>query len=195
MKQKYEIILVDDNSSDHTKECAHEFARSELTVINRIYEKGLASAVVEGFKHARGDRIIVMDADLQHPTRIIPCMLETLRDSDIVIASRRDNRKFTISRYIISAGATWLTHLLFKKTRSIRDPMSGFFILRKSVIEGIEFNPIGFKILLEILMKGYYNRIIEFPYDIEMRKDGQSKLNIDEIKNFVRHLIRLRRSI
>ncbi len=201
----YEVIIVDDNSPDGTAEEALKHARElgiedRVKVIVRYNERGLARAVVEGFKNAEGRYIIVMDADLQHPPEKLPEMLRELESGgDIVIGTRykhggRDEG-LSFLRKIVSLGATAIAKLLLPQTRMISDPMTGFFGLRRSVVSNKlnELDPLGYKILLEILVKGDYEkkRIREVPIVFSPRFAGKSKLTASEGLNYLKHVIRL----
>ena len=194
---RYEIVIVDDNSPDGTAEFVRELSNKYLIkLIVRKNEKGLASAVVEGFKHATGDIFIVMDADLQHPPEKIISLIEEIdKGADIVIASRYEEKKgfgeFNIFRKIISKCANSLARILFQKLSDIKDIQSGFFALRKNVINGIDLNPVGYKILLEILIVGNYRNIKEIGYTFKKRENGESKLGIKTIIDYIYHLIHL----
>lgn len=117
---------------------------------------------------------------------------------NVVIASRYiDGGKasgLSLTRYITSMGAKYLTYLSFPKLCSIKDPLSGFFAIHRSVIDGIELNPVGYKILLEILIRGKCGLIKEIPYEFEARKNGKSNLNLMENWRFLKHLWRLKLS-
>ena len=85
----YELVVVDDNSPDGTGALAEELAREKpIKVVHREGKLGLASAVIDGFGHASGDVLGVIDADLQHPPEHIVKMYEAMGEADIVIASR-----------------------------------------------------------------------------------------------------------
>jgi len=194
---EFEIIIVDDDSPDKTWEKARELAqRYPIKVIRRTKEKGLSSAIIRGFKEARGDVFVVMDADLQHPPEVIPELIRALENgADIAIGSRyvKGGRveNWYWWRKLISKGAIMIGRVALPRIRSIRDPVSGFFAVRRNVIENVELNPVGFKILLEILIKGKYSKTIEVPYTFGLRRSGKSKLNQKQIFNYLRHLYRL----
>jgi len=174
----FEVIFIDDNSPDNTAEVAEKLAEvyGNIKVLRRPSKLGLASAVLDGVKVAAGNIIAVMDADLQHPPEVLPLMFEKANGYDIVVASRYvdggDIEGWSIWRRVISWGAIKLAHLLLPKTRKVRDPMSGFFMFRKKVVDEAQLNPIGFKILLEILVKGKYSSVSEVPYTFKPRKKG-----------------------
>jgi len=195
----YELIIVDDNSPDGTGELAEELAREKpIKVVHRRGKLGLASAVIEGFRHSEGEILGVMDADLQHPPETIPSLLKEIEKADIAVASRYVKgggvEGWTFTREIISKVAKIVPQFLFAKIRPIRDPLSGCFLLKRGVIEGIDLNPIGYKILLEILVKGRYKSVVEVPYTFKGREMGRSTFGTSEQINYLRHLWRLVKS-
>ena len=204
----YEIIIVDDNSPDGTAEAAKEKAEElgiedKVKVIVRKGERGLSSAVLRGFEEARGEIIVVMDADLQHPPEVVPRLIEkALKDGcDIVVATRYSKgggiSEWSFTRKIISKGASLLSWIFLPKSRGLTDPMSGFFALKRSIIEKQLkeriYNPKGFKILLEIIAKSNYEKLCEVPYVFQKRYSGTSKLNQRVIIEYVLHLLELAR--
>lgn len=192
---QHEIIVVDDNSPDLTHKIVLEFATENkfpIKVIVRTDKKDLSSAVVEGIKASSGNIICIMDADLQHPPSMIPCMYEYANNGiDVIIATRADFKGLNFKRRCVSSIAKGLSQLLIPKISQIKDPMSGFFMFRKSIIEGVELNPIGFKILLEILVKGKGTSSIEVPFSFGTRKDGKSHFGLNETIKYIKHLFRL----
>ncbi|BAA29119.1 glycosyltransferase [Pyrococcus horikoshii] len=193
----YEIIIVDDDSPDKTWEKAMELSKLyPVKVIRRVNEKGLSSAVIRGFSEASGDVFVVMDADLQHPPEVIPSLLREIeKGNDIAIASRYVKggkvENWPFYRRLISRGAIIIGRLALPKIAGIKDPVSGFFALKRSVVEGVKLNPIGFKILMEILIKGKYSRVTEVPFTFSTRKFGESKLKGKTMVNYLRHVYRL----
>jgi dolichol-phosphate mannosyltransferase len=186
--RKYEIIVVDDNSSDGTIEVAKELAKDHpVKTLVRNGKFGLASAILKGFENARGSIMGVIDADLQHPPEYLLKFVNAIEqgDCDIAIGSRYINgggvEGWSKKRLLTSKLAVLLAKPLAK---TVRDPMSGFFFLKRSVIEGISFNPIGYKLGLEILVKGNYRKLKEIPYCFKPRKNGASKLNKKEILSY-----------
>lgn len=198
-KFSYEILFVDD-SSDETPQVLEKLSRKISTVhyLHRENERGLASAVVEGFKVARGDSIIVMDADLQHPPSLIPMIAERLKKVDIVIPSRFINGGsdggLNPVRKLISFTARSLGRLSIKRLKFISDCTGGYFGLKRSVIDGVSLNPVGWKILMEVLVKGNYHTVHEIPYTFHSREAGTSKMSLREQWNYLVHIARLIRS-
>ncbi|MFZ1897655.1 glycosyltransferase [Methanoregula sp.] len=175
-----EILVIDDNSPDRTIELVREFQKTKqhLSLVVRTEDPGLSQSVVEGFRKARSDIFLVIDADLSHPPALIPVMLEGIRaGNDIVIGSRYMEgggiKKWPLKRRIISKGATFLGRLLFPE---IHDPVSGFFAVKKSVVVRAPLRPRGYKILLEVLGKGTWLKANEIPFEFVDRATGSSKL-------------------
>ncbi|TAL20458.1 polyprenol monophosphomannose synthase [Patescibacteria group bacterium] len=191
-RYELEVIVVDDGSIDGTVEAvAAVTAPFPIRVIERKV-RGLATAVLAGFVAAKGELLGVMDADLSHPPEMIPKLVGELEQADLVIGSRHlaggAVEEWPWYRYVVSFLAMVLARPL---ARGVRDPLSGFFFLRRSVIEGFKFTPIGYKILLEILVKGRYQIAREIPYTFQNRGLGKSKMGLWEGCNFLRHLWRL----
>src|SRR5690606_37487392 len=156
-----EIIVVDDNSPDGTGDIAsrHKVRNKKLHihVIKRPCKLGLSSAILAGVQSATGQIVVVMDGDFSHPPHTIPKMVEELKDSkfDIVVASRYIKGGSVIGwpfkRRLMSKGATKIAQVGLGI--QVNDPMSGFFAFKRNIIEGIKFDAIGYKMLLEILVK------------------------------------------
>lgn len=193
----YEVVVVDDNSPDGTADVVRSLQGAyPVRVIVRKNERGLASAVIEGFRQAQGEVVGVIDADLQHPPEKLPELLQKVREgADVVVASRYESggaiEGWTLGRKIVSRGARLLAYLVTPSSRCSRDPMSGFFLLRRSAIEGVDLRPIGYKILLEILVRGNVRSVASVPFSFADREAGQSKYGVSEQVNYLRHLARL----
>lgn len=189
-----ELIIMDDNSQDGTEERIKELNLPWVHLIIRTKDRGLSPAVVDGFKAAQYETIVVMDADLSHPVSAIPAMLDTLQQGyDFVIGSRYVDHASTDEswgwlRKLNSKGASLMAWPL----TTVNDPMSGFFAFRKSLLEAIEYlNPVGYKIGLEVLVKSRVTKVKEIPIHFSDRKFGQSKLSIWEQLKYIQHLRRL----
>lgn len=186
-----EVVIVDDNSPDGTGSRAEDLSKTHrMKVVHREGKLGLSSAVLEGFKIASGSILVVMDADLSHPPEKIPEMVAKIEsdEAQVVVGSRYVKggsvENWPIHRRVISKGATLLARWLTK----VKDPMSGFFALRRSAIEGVELNPVGYKIGLEILVKGKYDKAVEIPIRFADRKAGKSKLGGYEMLRYIDHV-------
>jgi len=196
-KINFEIVVVDDDSRDGTVEVVNKYSKNyPVKIIVRKKERGLASACVEGFKSASGDVILVMDADLQHPPEKIPEFISALeKGSEIAIGSRYVEGgglgKWSISRKIVSRGATTLANIFFGEIKNIKDKESGFFAFKKDVIKNVKLKPKGYKILLELLVLGKYKKVQEIGYEFGKRYAGESKLGVRTIFSYLSHLTRL----
>jgi dolichol-phosphate mannosyltransferase len=196
----FEIIVVDDDSPDRTWALAGEMAQADarLRVIRRRGERGLATAVVAGWRVARGEILGVMDADLQYPPEGLTSLLGAITEDrvDIVVASRYapDARLGTwaLRREVASRASILLAQCVLPRALGrLEDPNSGHFLLRRRVIENVDLRPIGFKILIEVLARGRWQRLVELPHPYEGRKEGQSKLGCRQTAEFLLHLARL----
>lgn len=189
-----EVIVVDDDSPDGTGRVAQELARKyEVQVIIRKGERGLATAVLAGFAAAKHSILGVMDADFSHPPEKIPELLKPIIQgkADVVIGSRYIKGGGILNWSRMRRWNSKVATLLAKPLVKVNDPMSGFLCLKRSVIEGREFKPRGYKIALEILVKGKYERVVEIPFTFVDRIAGRSKLSIKEQCNYLRHILRL----
>ncbi|MCX7781259.1 MAG: glycosyltransferase family 2 protein [Negativicutes bacterium] len=193
---RYEVLFIDD-STDDTPARLEALAKEhpEVRYIHRSGERGLASAVVKGFEAAKGEQMIVMDADLQHPPELIPLILKRLSEADIVIPSRfidgGTDGGLNQFRKFVSWTARTIGRLSIMRLRDISDCTGGYFGLNRNVIEGVALNPVGWKILMEVLVKGNYRTVHEIPYAFVARDAGQSKMNVKEQWNYLRHIVKL----
>lgn len=186
-----EVIVVDDNSPDGTGHLLEELKATypSLTVIHRQGKLGLSSAVVEGFRASKGDILGVMDADLSHPVQKIHEMFSRLTEgsADLVIGSRYIPggriEGWNTYRKVLSKGATFLARVFV----SAKDPMSGFFLIKRACVLFDDINPKGFKILLELLIKTNC-RVVEVPITFVNRTAGKSKAGLKEILYYLRNL-------
>ncbi len=192
----YEILIMDDNSQDGSIEKVQHLSNQHpICLINRTDNRGLSPAVIDGFAEAKGDYVVVMDADLSHPASAIPNMIKQLKEgtSDFVLGSRyveggSIDDSWTLWRYINSVVATLPALPLTK----VKDPMSGFFAVRKADIPPAnELSPIGYKIALEVMVKGPFEKVSEVPIHFVDRVHGESKLTLGEQLKYLRHLRRL----
>lgn len=193
----YEIWFVDD-SRDDTPIILEALANSHPHVhyLHRENGRGLATAVVEGFARASGEYFVVMDADLQHPPELLPTILDRLQaGTDVVIPSRfvrgGSDGGLNAFRKLVSWTARVIGQLAIARIRKISDCTGGYFGLKRSVVKDVEMDPIGWKILLEILVKGNYQTVHEIPYEFHSRDAGESKMSTKEQLNYLHHLVRL----
>jgi dolichol-phosphate mannosyltransferase len=194
----FEICFVDD-SDDATPAVLAELAGETPQVRYTLRQGadrvgGLSTAVVAGLRMARGEFVCVMDGDLQHPPEVIPLLLaEAAKGADLVVASRYaagGSRRGLGggTRRLVSRGATLAARLLFNEARLSADPLSGFFLCRRSLIDGIEFRPVGFKILLELLVCVPSLRVVDVPLTQAERASGESKATLRQGLLYLGHL-------
>ena len=198
-----EIIVVDDNSPDGTGDIASLHSKNinngslKIEVVRRQGKLGLSSAILAGVQSASGDIVVVMDGDFSHPPQTIPHMIEELQDSkyDIIVASRYVKggsiAGWPVKRRLMSKGATKIAK--YGLGIQVKDPMSGFFAFRRHIIEGVKFDAIGYKMLLEILVKAKGARVKEVPYTFTNRTVGASKLDTSVMLDYVRAVWKLYR--
>jgi len=194
----YELVVVDD-SSDGTDALVGELARKQgnIQLIHREIRSGLATAVLEGIARARGDIVCVLDADLQHPPEALPALLRAMEQTgaDVAVSSRYvpggGSGGLSPLRKFASWAATVLARVLLLRARVVSDPMSGFFAFRKPVVAGVTLQPIGYKILLEILVRGNFRRVTEVPYQFQARGAGESKLSMKQNVEYLQQLVQL----
>jgi dolichol-phosphate mannosyltransferase len=190
-----ELIVVDDNSPDGTGDLADELStRHRLQVIHRSGKLGLGTAVVAGFEAAHAPIVGVIDADLSHPPSLLPRMLSVMRReaADVVIGSRYipggGTRNWPLGRLVLSR----LACVLARPLTPVQDATSGFFLIRRDLARGVRISAGGFKICLELLLRGRPSTVIEVPYVFEGRTAGESKMNLKEATGYLRQLLDLR---
>lgn len=195
---RYELIVVDDDSQDGTEEIVEEIARRDprVRLITRIGERGLAGAVIDGWAKTNAGIIGVMDADLQHPPELLAELWQTLQSgADLVVASRYapqgSRPNWSRFRHLISQISIWMTLPLQRPGVRVSDPMSGFFLVRRSCIREITLQRQGFKILLEILVRGNISSAREVPFTFGHRQAGSSKASLTVGLDYLRLLARL----
>lgn len=199
-----ETIVVDDNSPDNTAKIAEDYFHSirektnhTINVIKRKAKDGLSSAILNGIEQSSGHTIVVMDSDFSHPPHIIPKLIDTIKQTkcDIAIASRYVKggsiQGWPLKRKLMSKIATGIA----KKGLGIEsyDPMSGFFAFKKNIIDGLKFDAIGYKMLLELLVKTKGVKIQEVPYTFTDRKEGSSKLGARTVLDYCKSVWKLYR--
>lgn len=199
VNKQWELLIVDDSSADGTGELVQSFASHHQGVrLIQRRERGLSSAIVRGFREARGSHLVVMDADLSHDPAVIPQLLQPLKEGhDLVVASRRvpgggaDHWPF--HRQLTSAIATHIAQRLLPVR--LHDPMSGFFAVKRSVVTAAlpRLTAQGYKILLELMVKNPGVRLKEVPFVFKDRRQGHSKLSPRVILQYVSMVMGLRR--
>jgi len=204
-KLTWELLFVDDSDDDTpARAMSHAAAGLPVRVMHRAPGDrigGLSMAVTAGFAHAQGGVLAVMDADLQHPPEVLADLVTAIvyDGADVSVASRycagahadaTDGLNGTW-RLLVSHGCRWLVWTVRPRLWRVRDPLSGFFAVRRSVLVGTALRPTGYKILLELLARGRWDKVVEVPYHFAARERGTSKSELRQGVIFLRHLVRL----
>jgi dolichol-phosphate mannosyltransferase len=191
----FEILIIDDDSGDGSEQCVTEMRHHQAQIIVRKNIRGLSSAVIAGFRQSSGEFLVCMDADLSHPPDRIPALIEALHAPrcDFVIGSRHAAGGSTAEDWGLGRRLnSWVATQFARPLTRVKDPMAGFFALRRETFErSAPLSPIGYKIGLELLVKCGCKDIREVPIRFIDRKYGETKLNLRERVNYVRHIKRL----
>ena len=190
----WEVIFVDDDSSDGTASLLRELGMSDRRVrcLRRIGRRGLSSACIEGMLSSSAQHLAVMDGDLQHDETLLPHMINILRsgDADIVVGSRYtaggETGEWSAKRLAISRFATLLSRRIVRA--DLTDPMSGFFMISREAFDGAarKLSGVGFKILLDLFASSPRPlRFRELPYRFQLRRAGESKLDSHAVWDFL----------
>jgi dolichol-phosphate mannosyltransferase len=189
-----ELVIVDDNSPDGTGEVADELAaRLPVRVVHRAGKLGLGSAVMEGFGAARTGIVGVMDADFSHPPTVLPRLLShmTSTGADVVVGSRYISGGAAENWPLLRLGMSRLACILARPLTPVRDATSGFFLIRRAIVQGVQVQAGGFKILLELLMRAPVKTVAEVPYVFVDRTTGESKMSTREAMGYFTQLRQL----
>ena len=183
-----EMIVVDDNSPDGTGTIADALTQSfRIRVIHRAGKLGLGTAVVAGFEVASARVVGVMDADFSHPPALVPRLLAAMHatGADVVVASRYvtggSTPNWPMWRRLLSRAAC----VAARPLTPVRDAASGFFLIRHSVATRVAIRAGGFKICLELLMRGWPEHLVEIPYRFDDREQGESKMSLREAAGYL----------
>lgn len=198
---RLQVVIVDDGSTDGTESAVNEFIsnggnRLDIVFHRRVHKRGLGSAILDGIAIAKNRLVIVMDADMSHPPEMIEQMARHLDEGNsLVIASRYvgggKTKNWPLKRKIISKSATLIAKFGLKIKQ--KDPMSGYFGLDKNITKGIDFDAIGYKLLLEILVKIRDIKVIEIPFTFTDRSTGHSKMKGRAVLDFIKSVWQLYR--
>ena len=186
-----EIVIVDDNSPDGTGALVDGLAgKYPVRCVHRAGKLGLSSAVIDGWATCKSPILGVMDADFSHDPAIVPELVGSIKRGECQLAIG--------SRYVPGGGITnwpWRRRItssvaisLARPLTPVRDITSGYLFCKREVIDGVALDPIGFKIGLEVIVKGKYQKAKEVPYVFTDRTHGSSKLNGGEIFNYLKQL-------
>jgi serine/threonine protein kinase/glycosyltransferase involved in cell wall biosynthesis len=209
---KAEIIFVDDSDDDTPTIITGASVAMSTSMFHVHVEHrqpgtaragGLATAVVYGMNRAQAEFVAVIDADLQHPPKQLHVFYDqaAMHNADLVIASRyikggSYQGLAGVGRRFISVGMKWTAKFLFPgQLRRISDPLGGFFLLRRSLLADVSLRPIGYKILLELLIRCPWQHVLEIPYHFQARAHGQSKATMQQGLLALQHMLRLWREV
>jgi dolichol-phosphate mannosyltransferase len=198
--QNYELIVVDDDSPDRTWELAQQMLDDypQLRVMRRQTERGLSTAVIRGWQAATGEVLGVIDGDLQHPPEVLVQLLEKIdQGADLAVASRHveggGTSDWGFIRRMLSRGAQLLGLIVLPSVVGrVSDPMSGYFMVRRVAIAHCLMNPLGYKILIEVLGRGQVGEVAEVGYVFQERQEGESKVTWRQYVEYLGHLLKLR---
>ena len=198
--ESYELIIVDDDSPDLTWQVGLDLMPEypQLRVMRRQGEKGLSTAVIRGWQASQGEILGVIDGDLQHPPETLIKMLDEMaKGADLAVASRHVEgggvSDWGFMRRVLSRGAQMLGLLILPNVIGrVSDPMSGYFMVRRNAIANCPMNPLGYKILIEVLGRGNIGSVAEVGYVFQERQEGESKVTWRQYVDYILHLLRLR---
>ncbi len=190
-----EVVVVDDASTDGSAEVAEGLLGARGRVVRRTGRPGLARAAIDGIRNARGDVLVLMDADLEHPVDLVVPLARTVLDgrAEVAVGSRfapgGGIAGRSAWRRACSRVGAWLAR---GPARGILDPLSGLLAFRRSVVEGVSLGTRGFKIGLEVLARGRYAMAVEIPYVHGQRVAGRSKFGVRASLAFLLQIASLR---
>lgn len=201
LETPYEILIVDDESCDGTVEIVSAIAQEDprVRLLVREGQRGLAGAILHGWENSDAEILGVMDSDLQHPPELLPSLMSAISSGyDLVIGSRYAAGgglgSWNPMRKLLSAVAVWVTWPIQRMGLRAKDPMSGYFFVRRDCLGGIPFQKSGFKLLLEILVRAHIRSVKEVPFSFGRRYRGASKANFKVACHYGRLLARLYRA-
>jgi len=194
----FEIVVVDDDSQDGTEAAVNAISKQDprVRLLIRKGERGLSGAVLYGWIRTDAAILGVMDADLQHPPDVLPKLLAAMREgADLAIGSRYTEGggfgAWNVFRKFISASATRITWPLQRPGVRATDPMSGLFMVRRACIEQVPLQRAGFKLLLDVLVRGRIRSVKEVPFTFALREKGVSKASLKVGWDYARLLLSL----
>ena len=197
---EYELLFVNDGSKDASPAILDRLAMEseKVKVIHFSRNYGHEAAMIAGSDYSTGDGVICMDADLQHPPIVLKYMYKAMESgADFCIPSRLipggDDGGLNWYRKFVSGTARKIGQVMLPCLRKISDPTSGLFMFRREVIENADLQPIGWKIMVEVLAMGTYSKVVEIPYKFQQRTEGESKLSGKVTLEYLKQLKNLRK--
>jgi dolichol-phosphate mannosyltransferase len=196
---KYELIVVDDASEDGTADIVRSLLSvfPQLRLVERVGERGLSGAILDGWASTSSSIVGVIDADLQHPPEVLARIWEAMENgAEVAVASRyalgATTGRWRWLRRMASSIAVMLCRPLQGSPCVVKDPLSGFFMVRRSIIDELpSLQRSGFKLLLEILVRAPMQKIEEIPFCFGLRQGGRSKAGFSVVRDYVFLLLRL----
>lgn len=194
----FEILVVDDDSRDATAAIVAAIAahQTRVRLLVRRGERGLSGAILHGWQQTDASLLGVMDADLQHPPELLRELVSAIQaGADVALASRYAGQdatqRWATLRRVATAVSIRMAAPVQKPEIRVKDPLSGYFIVRRRCIAEIPFRQTGFKLLLEILTRGRVRRVAELPFAFGRRQGGRSKAGIGVAWDYLMLLVRL----
>ncbi len=194
----YEILIVDDDSRDGTGDIVSAIALEDprVRLVVRKGAKGVAGATLLGWENTSASIVGEMDADLQHPPELLPTLVSAILEGhDVAIGSRYASGgslgNWNLPRKLLSNAALWVAMPVQRKQIRAKDPTAGYFLVRRECIDQIQFQRTGFKLLLDVLVRGRVRSIKEIPYTFESRHLGESKANFKVACEYAGLLVKL----
>ena len=195
IKEIKELVIVDDGSKDGTLD---EIIKAKkdypipIKLIQRNIKTGTLNAQIVGTVSCEYEHVLIMDCDLQHPTEFIPDFIQRLEsDPDIIIGSRYvkgGTNDWPAYRGVVSRIATFLSHILLKNSRKIKDPLSGYFLIRKNLLTSLTPYEGMYKPLLFAISMSTTRKVIEIPVRMEQRNYGKSKIVTNPVMVIFRYI-------
>lgn len=186
LEEVQEVIVVDDGSDDGTRE---EAGNAGAKVIHREFSPDLGRSVKRGLSAAGNDRVVVMDGDGQHPVDKVPEILEKLKSTEVVIGRRKEVKgEWGLFRRMMSYGTQFYLESIFEDCKKTDDCVSGFFGLRKDLLDVEELDPRGYKVLVDVLVT-FSPETEDVEYVFDQRENGDSSICGSTVLDFLAQVV------